>query len=172
MPLALPGLVLAFGYLGMAARYPWLRAWLDPVRNPTLLLVAAYAMRRLPYAMRAVTAGLQQTPVALEEAARNLGAGAWLTLRRITLPLLGASLVVGGLLAFSFSMLEVSDSLLLAQREQFFPITRAIFELSQLLGAGPWLACAFGVWAMVFLGVALVAAVRLTGRELGLLFRW
>jgi iron(III) transport system permease protein len=171
MPLAVPGIVMAFGYLSMSIRYEWIRAIMDPVRNPTLLLVMAYGMRRLPYVTRAAVAGLQQTPVELETAARNLGAGPWLTLRRITVPLVAANLVIGALFAFSFSMLEVSDSLILAQRAQYFPVTRAIFELSQILGSGSYTACAFGVWAMAFLAATLLVANVIMGRNLGSLFR-
>jgi iron(III) transport system permease protein len=170
-PLAVPGLVIAVGYLGMCARYPGLNRVFDPVANPTLLLAAAYAIRRLPYVVRAVVAGLEQTPVVLEEAARNLGAGRWLTLRRVTLPLIAANVVVGALFAFGFSMLEVSDSLILAQRAAHYPITKAIFELSQVLGQGSAMACAFGVWAMLFLAFTLGAAAVLLGRKLGALFR-
>ncbi len=172
MPLAVPGIVLAFGYLSMSIHYSWVRALMDPVKNPTILLVIAYGVRRLPYVVRSVASGLQQTPVELEHAARNLGAGPWLTLRRITVPLIAANVVIGALFAFSFSMLEVSDSLILAQKTEFYPVTRAIFELSQILGSGPYVACAFGVWAMAFLAVTLIAASVLMGRTVGTLFRF
>jgi len=172
LPLAVPGIVIAFGYLGMAVRYEWARHLFHPENNPLFLLAAAYAIRRLPYVVRAVTAGLEQTPVDLELAARNLGASAWRTLRRITVPLISANLIVGGLFAFSFSMLEVSDSLILAQKAEYYPITKAIYELSQILGAGPSTACAFGVWAMLFLGATLAAAGILLGRRIGAIFRF
>ena len=51
------------------------------------------------------------------EAAANLGAGWWRRTHKIVFPLIAANLLAGGLLAFSFAMLEVSDSLILAQRE-------------------------------------------------------
>jgi len=172
MPLAVPGIVLAFGYLSMSIRYDWVRSIMNPVKNPTILLVLAYAMRRLPYVLRSVAAGLQQTPPDLEDAARNLGAGAWTALRRITVPLIAANIVIGALFAFSFSMIEVSDSLILAQKTEFFPVTRAIFELSQVLGSGTCLACAFGVWAMAFLGATLVIASTIMGKTIGSLFRF
>ncbi len=172
LPLAVPGIVIAFGYLGMANEYDWARELFDPLKNPLWVLAAAYAIRRLPYVVRSVTAGLEQTPVDFELAARNLGAGAWRTLRKITLPLITANLIVGGLFAFSFSMLEVSDSLLLAQKEEFYPITKAIFELSQILGSGPYTACAFGVWAMLFLAATLAAAGAILGRKIGSLFKF
>ncbi|MCJ8331604.1 MAG: iron ABC transporter permease, partial [Lentisphaeria bacterium] len=38
MPLAIPGLILAFGYLSVSTRYDFLKAFLDPFKNPTMLL--------------------------------------------------------------------------------------------------------------------------------------
>lgn len=172
LPLAVPGIIVAFGYLSMCSKYPWLNQLFDPVSNPTILLAAAYAIRRLPYVVRSVCAGLEQTPVALEEAARNLGAGSFTTLRRIIVPLVSANLVVGSLFAFSFSMLEVSDSLILAQKAAYYPITKAIFELSQILGQGSYIAAAFGLWAMLFLAFTLIAAAVLMGKKMGSLFRF
>jgi iron(III) transport system permease protein len=170
LPLAVPGLVLAFGYLTMTQDGRFFAA-LNPSRDPTLLLVIAYAVRRLPYVVRAAAAGLQQTSVTLEEAAQNLGATPLRALRRVTFPLIAANVLAGGLLAFSFAMLEVSDSLILAQRQQHFPITKAIYELFQLLGEGRFVASALGVWAMLFLGITIFAASRILGKKLGALFR-
>jgi iron(III) transport system permease protein len=79
--------------------------------------------------------------------------------------------LAGGLLAFAFAMLEVSDSLILAQKQQHFPITKAIYELFQLMGEGRFVASALGVWAMVFLGLTIFATSRLLGKKLGALFR-
>jgi iron(III) transport system permease protein len=68
-------------------------------------------------------------------------------------------------------MLEVSDSLVLAQRSNDFPITKAIYELFHLLGEGRFLACALGVWAMLFLAVTIGMATRILGARMGALFR-
>jgi iron(III) transport system permease protein len=180
LPLAVPGLVLAFGYLAISsycANQEWVKEsayWpslLDVRTNPTLFLVLAYAVRRLPYMVRAAVAGLQQTAVTLEEAAANLGAGPLTTLRRVTLPLIAANLIAGILLAFAFSMLEVSDSLMLAQRADYFPITKTIYELFQLIGTGKYVAAALGVWAMAFLAVTIVGTSLILGKKLGQLFR-
>ena len=73
--------------------------------------------------------------------------------------------------AFSFAMLEVSDSLVLAQKQVFYPITKAILELFQLLGDGKFIASALGVWAMVFLGVTIVGMSLILGKKLGAIFR-
>jgi iron(III) transport system permease protein len=180
VPLAVPGLVMAFGYLSAGnwlGNREWVRAspaltsLLDVRVNPTLFLVVAYAVRRLPYMVRAAVAGLQQTSVTLEEAAANLGAPPARVLRQVTIPLIAANLIAGVLLAFSFSMLEVSDSLILAQKIEYYPITKTIFELFQLIGVGRHLASALGLWAMGFLTVTIVGSSLLLGKKLGALFR-
>lgn len=180
MPLAVPGLVMASGYLAFSSllsnqegirNSPVLLNLFDVKTNPTLFLVMAYGIRRLPYMVRSAVAGLQQTSAGLEEAAANLGAPPMVSLRRVTLPLITANLIAGALLAFAFSMLEVSDSLMLAQREDFYPITKTIYELFQLIGTGKYLAGALGVWAMVFLAVTIVGSSLLLGKKLGALFR-
>jgi iron(III) transport system permease protein len=170
LPLAVPGLVLAFGYVAMSQKGCLFHCF-DPVENPTVLLVLAYAVRRLPYVVRAAVAGLQQTSVTYEEAAASLGATPLVSFRRITVPLITANLIAGGILAFSFSMLEVSDSLILAQKAAYFPITKAIYELSSLLGQGSALASALGLWTMVFLGMSMLTASCLPGKKLGAMFR-
>jgi len=170
MPLAVPGLVLAFGYLAMTQEGK-IFEFLNPAVDPLIILVIAYSVRRLPYVVRSAAAGFQQTSVTLEEAAQNLGCPPLRTLRKITIPLIAANLLAGGLLAFSFAMLEVSDSLILAQKQQDFPITKAIYELYQLLGEGRFVASALGVWAMAFLATTILGASLILGKKLGAIFR-
>ena len=180
IPLAVPGLVMAFGYLGIStllSNKAWVKdndfllGLFDVRVNPTMFLVIAYAVRRMPYIVRSAVAGLQQTSATLEEAAANMGASPFRSLRRVTLPLITANLIAGALLAFSFSMLEVSDSLMLAQQAQYYPITKTIYELFQLLGTGKYIAAALGVWAMVFLAVTIIGSSLLLGKKMGALFR-
>ena len=180
IPLAVPGLVMAFGFIsisGVLAASAWgkanpgLASLVDIRVNPTLFLVIAYAVRRLPYMVRAAVAGLQQTSVTLEEAAANLGAPPLTIFRRVTLPLILANVIAGALLVFAFSMLEVSDSLMLAQKIEYYPITKTIFELFQLMGIGRFLAAALGVWAMVFLSVTIIGSSLLLGKKMGALFK-
>ncbi len=180
LPLAVPGLVMAFGYLSissMLSNQAWVKEspfWLgifDVRVNPAFFLVIAYGIRRLPYMVRSAVAGLQQTSETLEEASANMGASPGVTLRRITLPLITANLIAGTLLAFAFSMLEVSDSLMLAQRADYYPITKTIYELFQLIGTGTYVAAALGVWAMLFLAVVILGCSLLLGRRMGAIFR-
>ena len=165
MPLAIPGIIIAFGYVaGFSGTF------LDARVNPVPLLICAYAIRRLPYMVRSAYAGFQQTSVTLEEAAQNVGASPATTLRKITLPLVFANLVAGGILCFSFAMLEVSDSLILASEERYYPITKAIYAL---LGRpdGVFIASALGVLGMILLASSLFLAGKFLGKRMADLFR-
>jgi iron(III) transport system permease protein len=164
VPLLVPGLVMAFGYLAIS-RVGRPLAFLDPTNDPTVLLVVAYSVRRLPFVVRSAVAGLEQLDLSLEEAGASLGANRARVLTRITLPLLMPHLLAGGIFAFALSMLEVSDSLILAQKQATFPLTKAIYELFQLLGEGRQTAAALGVWAMLLLASAIVLARSLVPRK-------
>jgi iron(III) transport system permease protein len=173
--------VLAFGYLNCYADWgDWLvskgvlaQNYLYPQVNPVALLVVAYAVRRLPLMVRAAVAGFQQTSRTLEEAALSVGAGPLRTLGKITVPLIAANLAAGAILVFSMSMLEVSDSLILAQDDAFNPVTRTIWRIFSQEHAvtGEAVAAALGVWAMAFLAVTLIGATALMGKKLGAIFR-
>ena len=182
LPLAVPGLVMAFGYVAMTLRWPFGSGgplegtWLNlevfgENPNPFPLLIIAYAIRRLPYIVRSTVSGLEQTSGELEEAAVNLGATRVAAVRKVIVPLIMANLIAGGLLVFSFSMLEVSDSLILAQRSDHFPITKMIFEFTNRLGDGIYIASAMGVWGMTLLTITLFGASLMLGKKLGSIFR-
>ncbi|TAJ31782.1 MAG: iron ABC transporter permease, partial [Reyranella sp.] len=70
--LAVPGVVLGIGYL--RAFYGVKLPDGTPLAALWIVIVLAIAIRRLPYALRAAYAALQQISVSLEEAAENLGA--------------------------------------------------------------------------------------------------
>lgn len=168
LPLAVPGLVMAFGYLALSQEGKPFAFLVGAGGSPFFLLVIAYCIRRLPYVVRAAVAGLQQSNPALEEAAKSLGATPMRMMRRVAIPLIAANVAAGAILGFAFAMLEVSDSLILAQQTQHYPITKAIYTLLSTLGNGTELAAALGVWAMVFLSVAIMGAAVLGGRRGGL----
>src|SRR5207247_10690236 len=121
---------------------------------------------------RAAYAGVQQAIVTLAEASANLGATPFRTLRKITLPLVLAHLIAGTILTFSFAMLEVSDGLILAMREQFFPITKMIWQImGRIDPSAPSVACALGIVGMVVLTASLLVEVNILGTNLRWLFR-
>jgi len=166
-PLALPGIVLAFGYLACFSD-----SFLNPMqKNPVPLLIISYIVRRLPYMVRSAVAGFQHVSQSLEEASTSLGARPLATLRRITIPLVLASLTAGAILTFVFSMFEVSQSLVLAQEPAFYPVSRVLYTLFGRLKDGPYLASAMGVIGMIVLSAGLLGAGRFLGRRLGEIFR-
>ena len=164
-PLAVPGIVVAFGYLGAFSS-----TMLDPRTWPLVILALGYSVRRLPFMLRTSRAGLEQTPLVYEEAAASVGASPAATLRRITLPILRPHLVAGAILCFTFAMLEVSESLILAQQEWAFPLTKAMYAV---LGRpdGPYLSAALGVVGMLVLAGGLLLARKLLGDKFGEAFR-
>ncbi len=106
----LPGPVVALGLLVVLTGVAPLRATLY---GTSAALVLAWIVRFLPEALQAVSAGLEQAPRQLEEAARTLGDGPARALVRVTLPLVAGSLAAGWVFVFSASMRELPAALLL-----------------------------------------------------------
>ncbi len=158
LPLAIPGIVFAFGYIGAFSGTP-----LDNRINPFPLLIAAYIVRRVPAVVRSAYAGLQEASVSLEEAALMVGARPRRIAWRILFPLMSRHLAVGAVLTFAYSMIEVSDGILLAMEERFYPISKAIYAL---MGRpdGLELASALGSLVMLVLLFAFYLAERLSSK--------
>jgi iron(III) transport system permease protein len=81
-----------------------------------------------------------------------------------------ANLIAGAVLCFAFAMLEVSDSLVLAVREKYYPVTKAIYALFGRPD-GAFVASALGVLGMLLLALSLIVAGRFLGKRMGELFR-
>ena len=169
MPLAIPGVVIAVGYLRVF--HGWNVPGLgEPLTSTWIILVIVYAMRRLPYTVRGAYAALQQMPVALEEAGQSLGANRARTFRKITLPLMSRGLLAGGLLAFITSAVDLSSTILLVPRVELGPLSYGIYLYMQsAVGRGP--GAALGVVAILLVAAGTWAATRLVGRAGGGLHR-
>ena len=166
MPLAVPGVVLAVGYLRVFHGWsvPGLGA---PLTSTWLILVVVYAMRRLPYTVRGAYAALQQLPVSLEEAAQNLGASRARAFLKVTLPLMGRGLLAGGLLAFVSSAVDLSSTILLVPHVELGPLSYGIYLYMQsAVGRGP--GAALGVVAIALVAAGTWLATRLARGGAGL----
>ncbi|MBM4261469.1 MAG: iron ABC transporter permease [Deltaproteobacteria bacterium] len=169
MPLAIPGVVLAVGYLRVfhGWEFPGLGA---PLTSSWIILVVAYTMRRLPYTVRACYAALQQVHISLEESAQNLGANRLRTIIRITLPLIGGGLVAGGLIAFITSCVELASTIMLVPRIELGPISYGIYLYMQSpLGRGA--GAALGVVAILLVSIGTYLTHRIFGGRAGNAFR-
>jgi putative spermidine/putrescine transport system permease protein len=108
MPLIVPGVVLG---TAMYVFQVEAENGLDvDVIGTFYALVAGHVVIVIPWVVRLVTASLVGVDRSIEEAAQNLGANAWVTFWRITLPAIRPGIVAGALFGFvtSFGNLEMS----------------------------------------------------------------
>ena len=98
------------------------------------MIVLALAIRRLPYALRACYAALQQISVSLEEAAENLGATKLRTVRRIVMPLMTGGILAGFVTSFATAAVELSATLMLVQSNSDAPLAYGLYVLDAVGG--------------------------------------
>jgi molybdate transport system permease protein len=119
LPMVLPpvvggvALLLAFGRRGLAGQ------WLDRLFGITLPFttagaVLAEAFVAMPFLVITCEAGLRAMDRRYEDAAATLGAGRWLTFRRVTLPLLAPSLGAGMALCWARALGEFGATITFA----------------------------------------------------------
>lgn len=77
-------------------------------------LIIAHSILTTPFVIRLVMASLAEFDPAVEEAARNLGAGWWRTFLQVTLPLIRPGVLAGAVFAFIISFDELVVTLFLA----------------------------------------------------------
>jgi iron(III) transport system permease protein len=161
--LAIPGLVLAIGYLRLfkGVNLPFTDT---PVVTTWVLIMLAYAVRRLPYALRSCMAALQQVHVSLEEAAQSLGASRLSTIRRIMVPLMMGGILAGFVTSFITAAVELSATILLASAQSQAPMSYGIYLYMQSIsGRGP--GAALGVLAVVVVGLGTYFSHRFVERS-------
>ncbi len=152
IPIALPGIVIAIGYLLFFSRDPLFSQFLSPliIGAPAVLITMSYAVRKMPFTVRSTFAGLQQTHVELEEAASNLGASRFRVFRKIVIPLIGISVLAGAMMSFVYCMSEVSTSLVLGDiAAEYGPMTWKMYVIYNSLAMGPSLAAVMGIFLMI-----------------------
>lgn len=105
-PILFPTIVLGLGLLVFYSRVGLSGSFLG--------LVIGHSVITTPFVIRLVMASLSEFDPAVEEAARNLGAGWWRTLFKVTLPLIRPGMLAGSLFAFILSFDELVVTLFLA----------------------------------------------------------
>jgi iron(III) transport system permease protein len=169
MPLAIPGVVLATGYLRVFHGTP-LPFFHQPLTSLWIILVIAYSARRLPYTLRSCYASIQQIHVSLEEAALNLGANRKRTFFKVTFPLMTGGLIAGGLLAFITSSVELASTIMLVPRMEYGPLSYGIYIYMQsAVGRGP--GAALGVVAILLVAIGTYLVNRIFSGGSGTAFK-
>ncbi|MBC8338374.1 MAG: iron ABC transporter permease [Rhodospirillales bacterium] len=159
---AVPGVVIGIGYLRTFVEYnvPIVD---KPLASWWVIIVIALAIRRLPYALRACTAALQQVSVMLEEAAENLGATKSRTVRRVVVPLMTGGILAGFVTSFATASVELSATIMLVNVESDAPLAYGIYEFMQsAAGRGP--GAALGIVAVLIVGLATYISHRVIER--------
>ena len=157
--LAVPGVVLGIGYLRTFYQFDVPFSDL-PLANFWLIIVIALAIRRLPYAMRACVAALQQVSISLEEASESLGAKKMSTVRRIIIPLMTGGILAGFVTSFATAAVELSATIMLVSSEADAPIAYGIYVFMQsAAGRGP--GAALGILAVVIVALGTYVSNRI-----------
>ena len=132
--IAVPGIVLAIGYLRTFQGFEIGGA---PITQTWLLIMLAYSVRRLPYALRSCMAALQQINISLEEAAEMLGASKWRSVRRVLIPLMAGGILAGFVSSFITAAVELSATILLVVKESQAPMSYGIYlHMQSISGRG------------------------------------
>jgi putative spermidine/putrescine transport system permease protein len=108
LPLAIPAIVLV---VGMAPLYAWVNYFLG---DSALTLTFAYTILVLPFAYRAIDAGLAAIDLkTLAEAARSLGASWFTVLWKVVVPNIRVALIGASLLSVALVLGEFTIASLL-----------------------------------------------------------
>nr|WP_323016998.1 iron ABC transporter permease [Castellaniella sp.] len=161
--LAVPGVVLGIGYLRMfhGIELPF---GLGQMSSFWGIIIVALAVRRLPYALRACMAALQQIALSLEEAAESLGASRTSTIRRIVVPLMAGGILAGFVTSFATAAVELSATIMLVAQSSDAPLAYGIYLYMQSpAGRGP--GAALGIVAVVIVALGTFLSQRIIERE-------
>lgn len=165
LPLVLPpvvggvALLLLLGRRGLIGQhlYDWFGISLP---FTTAAVVISQAFVAMPFLVIAVEGALRGADRRYEDAAATLGAGRWLTFRRVTLPLVAPGISAGGVLCFARALGEFGATITFAGN---FPgVTRTMpLAVYLALESDPEAAI---VLALVLLLVSVAVLVSLRGR--------
>ncbi len=110
LPFALPTAVAGIALTSLYANNGWLGQWLEPlgikVAFTPLGVMVSLTFIGFPFVVRTVQPVLQDLDTNSEEAAACLGAGRWVTFKRIILPNIVPALLTGFTLAFARALGE------------------------------------------------------------------
>ncbi len=155
IPIAVPGIAVATGlfltYLGTP---------LSPTISGAPLLIASYTIRKIPFTVRSVFSGLEQTDKTLDEVAWTVGASRTRTFFSIVMPMILLNVLAGGMLSFIYSMSEVSTGIVVGDaNHRDAPMTWKMYDmLFHGLAGGTFQPAALGFLLMSLQFVFIVGA--------------
>ena len=115
LPFALPTAVAGIALTALYAQNGWIGQWLPvKVSFTPLGVLVALTFIGLPFVVRTLQPVLEDLQLDVEEAAATLGAGRWLTFRRVIFPALAPALLTGFALAFARALGEYGSVIFIA----------------------------------------------------------
>jgi iron(III) transport system permease protein len=120
-----------------------------------VIMIVAYAVRKLPFSVRSSSAILHQIDASLEEASINLGVPPFATFLRVTVPLILGGIVGGAVLTFVTVASELSSTVVLYSGP-WMTMTVTMFQALEGASAGEATAAATILILFTVLPVALV----------------
>ncbi|MDO9453280.1 MAG: sulfate ABC transporter permease subunit CysT [Stagnimonas sp.] len=118
LPFALPTAVAGIALTSLYATNGWIGSLLEPhgiqVAYSPLGVIVAMTFISLPFVVRTVEPVLAEAEKELEEAAATLGAGRWVTIRRVIFPTVLPALLTGSALAFARAVGEYGSIIFIA----------------------------------------------------------
>lgn len=118
LPLVLPPLVGGVALLSVVGRTGLLGDWLESagisIAFTPWAIVLAQTFVAMPFLVISLEGSLRTVGTRYDAVAATLGAGRWMVLRRVTLPLVGPSLLAGTVLAFTRAIGEFGATALVA----------------------------------------------------------
>ncbi len=161
--LAVPGVVLGIGYLRMfhGVNIPFSD---QPMASWWVIIALALMIRRLPYALRACMAALQQVSASLEEAAESLGATKIRTIRRVVLPLMSGGILAGFVTSFATAAVELSATIMLVSSTSDAPLAYGIYLFMQT-PSGRGAGAALGIVAVIIVAIGMLSSQFIIERD-------
>ncbi|MBT7892726.1 MAG: ABC transporter permease subunit, partial [Deltaproteobacteria bacterium] len=109
LPLSTSAVTLGFGFIIALDRPPL------NLRTSLLLVPLAHTLVAFPFVVRSVLPALRSIPQSLKESASLLGASPFRVWRAVELPIIGRSLIVGAVFAFTISLGEFGATVFVAR---------------------------------------------------------
>lgn len=106
-PYIIPGSVLGISFL-FAFNHPPLL-----LSGTALIMIIAFAIRRMPYTVRSSTAIIGQISPSVEEAAISLGASEMKSFTKVTVPMMMPGVLAGAIMSWVTVISELSSSIIL-----------------------------------------------------------
>ena len=106
-PFIIPGSVLGISFLFAFNSPPIV------LSGTAIIMIIAFAIRRMPYTVRSSAAALGQISPSIEEAAISLGATEMKTFSRVTIPMMMPGVLAGAIMSWVTIISELSSSIIL-----------------------------------------------------------